>query len=370
MEIKREDDDRTDVDYTIIYPRYIPSMFDILKMYSHPVPSRIHNGTMITLGGLRFGGRYPDIIIDDSDYSRAKKILEYKFPKIEKGKSCPISLYGIKEIVSFVRRIFKTDLAVKFQDEGEYVGVSNSWNSTIDKSTDCFVKKTYECNDLSECKKNKQKYKNTMTNITLLQYLIGDCREHAWLSGYLSTVFHTLCCHDINNCKRRTRIFYTKVYAINDLTKHIKYIEDHVFVLYYNGENITIIDPLYVNNKSIPRIEYNNMIGKNVNISSYYNYEGIENIVKDLCFYQNDNSNSGNKYQPSIVMECGRMIRSDGTEFKLINIPILYNGEMKVFHNKIITNNEEGLLMNRLVKIKNLKRWENFDDWCDEKILI
>ncbi len=360
--LKRSQSDEKDVPtITISLPVNIT---DILVYYSHGIPksSELPKDKAVFIpGGLRRGGRYPDIIINKADYSRAKYILHQLFPNLD--KSYPIPEIAISKIVDFVRHSFNTEKALVFETKDDYVSVMRSWVGTVDKATKCFINGVYECKE--DCYLEKTKYPNTTTNITALPYLIGDCREHAWVSGFLSSVYNELCSNRSSlSCSRQSRIFYNKVYISDDARKKLVFLEEHVFVLFFSANrNVYVIDPLYVETTDVPRIEYNKILVKPVSICQLSDYQGFDQFAKDLCFYQN--TGKGNKYQTSIVMECGKIIRSDGSMVRLVNIPIIYDGST-TFTNDTLAGkgNNDIMVLNREMKADNLTSWTSFDEWC------
>lgn len=334
------------------------TLFDVLDKYTHPLPNKNlpNNRAVFVTGGLRFGGRYPDIIIDKGDFARGEKILRnigITFPS-----SCNLTEFSITSIVNKVREYFHTEKAVKFEIDGEYVKTTDDWANTIDKSSKCLIEKVYDCT--TDCQDKKKEYKNTTTNVTFLPYLIGDCREHAWLSGFLSELYHSSCCSR-SGCDKKIRIFYTKVYICDDINHKLIYLEDHVFVLYITKNNVYIIDPLYADATAMPRIEYNKVISSPVNICTLTEYDGFNSFSKNLCSYEKDEK--GNRYQPSVVMECGKIVTSSRI-VRLINVPIIYDGSMSLIENTLPVDGSEGRVLNKIVNSFSLKNWTDFNDWC------
>jgi hypothetical protein len=350
---------RTVVIYKILKnPVHEYDIYDLLYLHSHPLPTieQLQTQTMFELGGLRYGGRYPDIIIDKNDVTRSSEMLQ----KIDIDTTCKTVSEGLFKIVDYVRSRFHTDKAVKFfvNPATGLPDVSKSWESTIDLATSCFVESTYDCHNSNSCYAKKKIYTNTTTNITGLPYLIGDCREHAWLSGFLTQMYFLQFCPSE---KREVFIFYTKSYVVDDVAKTVQFLEDHVFTLFIspNTKKIFVVDPLYAAKpESGTYLLFNSEQVTPVKISELADYSGIGDLLKSLCNY--------NRPSPSPLFECGKVFVDHKQTSRIVNVPIFYDGSLKFIDEP--GNPDPGMMkiLNHNYNFKNLINWKIHSSWCSK----
>ena len=309
------------------------------------------NRAMIVLGGIRFGGRYPDIIIDKYDFLRASEILG-KLPS-----DCTTGSY-LMMIVNKVREFFHTGHAVKFNIVKNMPNVDEAWKNTIDAATTCINEKVFNCaptDSWDQCAAKKSQ-SNTFTNIMALPYIVGDCREHAWLSGFLAHVFTKMCCRTkVEKCNKIYRVFYTVSYMMDSNKKEMKRIEDHVFILLLTKNKIYVIDPLYSGVKR-DAIVYNN--GEAINMEK-----------KQFDGYTCDQDFENALSQNAPILHCGNMYIGKVSMHKIVNIPKIYDGTIKYLtdSNTYYQDNkfEYITLYNRKIKYDHHEdNWDSFNKWC------
>ena len=343
------------------FHRYIPAgptIQELIERNSHmflgEYEMRESNTAMFVTGGLRFGARYPDIIVDHFDYIRARDILleagVHASPcsSLEKQKS-------IRKIVDYVRHCFHTDDMQKWvlNDDG-FPEINESWNLTIDKATECFVRTVYNCNSSDSCYAQKRKYTNTSTNVTALQYMLGDCREHAWLGGFLVNVYIRDCCmQSAQACSSQVRVFYTQAFIVNDSRQTVKYLEDHVFVVYLAGSEVFIIDPLYSGSSGRNYLMYDTMHVRRVEASEVMNYTGSKALLDSF-------------HTTGLMLECGRVIVNNEKVARIVNVPKIYDGSYNIEKDPDVSA-ESALLLNRLIDVSTLSHWNSHDDWCNAR---
>jgi len=150
-------------------------------------------------GGIKYGSKWSDILIQSSDYERVNKLL----PKL-------------KNIILFVRKAFNTDKFLKFKNNFNVDKDNKLWWETITKNSWCFLISIFGCtyNKNKNCIYNKFKeYPNSINSVTALPFFIADCREHAFFFGFL------LANYFMNNKKlgiQDVRVIYTKSYKVMD----------------------------------------------------------------------------------------------------------------------------------------------------------
>ena len=341
-----------------------PTFATELDTYTHylPLENEIKDKRMYVVGGIRFGGRYPDIIIDSNDFKRAQEIFQTTIFPEGLDDACSHFVKSILKIVKYVRTAFHTDNAVKFEigDDG-IPKVDTAWTQTIDKGTSCFLEEIYKCKGWNGCKIEKVKLPNSLTNITALPYFIGDCREHAWLSGFLSHVFIQNCCDQYRCYQGDIRIFYTKAFLIDDTKKFIRFLEDHVFVIFRDKDGkITIIDPLYAEEADAEGnyIKYNSNVSAPIRLCDLSTYTGFQDLLAATCLYKDRGSSSP-------VLHCGNVFLNNKAYARIGNVPIIYDGTTKYIPNDSrIQSTEDILALNKLFKKTNLHYWKNHNSWC------
>jgi len=316
----------------------------------YPIPKQ-YNGdkTYYIGGGIRFGGRTPDVIINYHDIDVGNKYLNMM--DINRNNHDLSMEQIINKIIQFVRINFMSDRILHFSESG-HVSVQ-TWYDTIDKTTDCFLKKLLDCKEKTECY-NKKKGKFTLTNISMLPYFIGDCREHAILSSFLLGLY-------VSKFKQNNivGIMYTTAYLMDEGKKHIQYLEDHVFCVYITNNNneIHIIDPLYS--------KFNTSEKKII-----YDMNKIEEISKDtLNSYTFDDDINKNKiFGSNLLLHCGNLIHGTQIINKIINVPIIFNGNNQYINNFPI-DSDKIYFYNKKFKIpkvvmNKMNKWHFFDIWC------
>jgi len=196
-------------------------------------------------GGTKFGSRYPDIIINKYDVIRALNIIRNEFSEDDNTLMLKTPTY-LNKIVFLIRKILHTDESIVFDLVNGLPDPTRWWN--------------HRYNNLTLCEAEIDKNPNSLTNIIGLQYLSNDCREHGWLTGFLSYVLQLYCCQKYNkDCKNEIRILYTSSYIVYEDKREIVYDEDHVFaILIDKNKKIFIVDAFYPNIKhSKNRVVFN-----------------------------------------------------------------------------------------------------------------
>jgi hypothetical protein len=350
------------------YPLHTPpapaiySLIELINLHSQPLPpiDILKTHTLFITGGIRYGGRYPDIIINYNDLIRAQHILSDVFGS---NKVCsdqddiPTALFSI---VDYVRQRFHTSDAVRYKVNPTtgLTNISESWKSTIDMANDCFIHSVFNCNDTNSCSVAKKMYPNTSTNVTALPYLIGDCREHAWLSGFLSYVYFNAICPQNN---RQIRILYTKTYNINDTTQTITFRIEHVFVLFYSPSGkIYIIDPLHYHVKpsSGTYAKMNSGEIKTIQLSTLSSYKGFNELITAISTYKRDIL--------SPILETGEVYVENNKIARIMSVPMLYDGSMKFLETPNNLDEDTVLVLNHEYKTYDLEYWDSHKDWCEK----
>ena len=334
-------------------PNELDNNIKLLINNSKPVPKEIEIGNRICIikGGIRFGGRYPDIIIDRYDFIRGLRFLLSK--NIVTTKTSDY----LKIIVNIVRELLHTEQAVKYNVSADgHINIDDSWISTIDSSTICINKNKY--NDNSE----KQKYPNSLTNVTAIPYIIGDCREHAILATFLCSVYKEHICEtQQKDCTNDFRLFYTTSYKVDDSNQIITLMEDHVFCLMISKSTIWVIDPLYSDDTSENYIIFNNIEAKNINKNEYINYKIENDIDNNFVNALNDDNKP--------ILHCGNIYMNRSLKYKIINVPKIFTNSLDYIKNinELQINNyiDNVLIYNRHIKYDNYNNnWKTFDEWC------
>ena len=142
------------------------------------------------------------------------------------------------------------------------------------KAEDCFNEKIFNCKTPKTCIINRKKYRDTYTNIMALPYLIGDCREISWFTGFLCNIINT-------NKSISYRICYSTLYSVIETTKSIYRVMDHVFVIECKNNRYTVIDPMTM-------VKQNNcIILHDEKLSTLYNDGSIIPSVVNFPSYVN-----------------------------------------------------------------------------------
>jgi hypothetical protein len=356
---------RGPVDEDIPNLKFHPSSIDkgtqlqeLIERNSHPFLSeeqmKDSRTAMFVKGGLRFGARYPDIVVDQFDYVRGRNILLQAGVETSSCSSKEKQV-SITKIVNYVRRCFHTNDMLKWVLNSEgFPEINDSWTSTIDKATQCFVNTVYQCDTSDECYAKKKKYTNTTTNVTALQYMLGDCREHAWLGAFLVNVYIRDCCARAQRgCDSQVRVFYTQAYVVDDSKQTVRFLEDHVFVIYLAGNEVFIVDPLYSRPSSGKNyLLYDTTRARVVEASDISAYAGAKSIL-------DANEKSG------LMLECGSVIVNDKKIARIVNVPKYYDGSYFAEEDPDVSA-ESALLLNRLIEVSKLSHWNSHEDWCKQ----
>jgi len=282
-------------------------------------------------GGIKYGSKWSDILIQSSDYERVNKLL----PKL-------------KNIILFVRKAFNTDKFLKFKNNFNVDKDNKLWWETITKNSWCFLISIFGCtyNKNKNCIYNKFKeYPNSINSVTALPFFIADCREHAFFFGFL------LANYFMNNKKlgiQDVRVIYTKSYKVMD--NKIFFYEDHVFPIIKKNNNWFSVDPFY---------------GKKTPYSIYYLNVQIKLIKKDKL-----PSNAPLEMKDAkVVLRCGKIYRDNKIVGEIYNIPIYFTNHYNVIETDIKSNQKLFYMYNRPIIIKDYYQdlkfplW-NFNSWC------
>lgn len=321
---------RSDIDRITPSLRLIGQFKYLMDGLTHPIPSDdiFEKHTIVVLGGMRHGGKYPDIIIDQGDFVRARKILD------------SANQATFSTIVKFVRHAFHTAEAIKYRLVDNVV---ISQMGAIGKARSCFLSGVFDCTTPDACNEQKATFPNTFTNVTALPYLMGDCREHAWLCGFFGRVV---------TGKDNIRILYTRAFSVNDKAKTIKYVEDHVFVLYWQtDETVYVIDPFYetVTIDAPMYVKYNSVIPTLVPKESLVGYTGLDALATVAA----------------PLLHCGNSYVGGKHHARIINIPIIYNGTYNLIESSII-DPMIVTVMNRKMRLASTG-WPDFNVWCRDR---
>jgi len=295
-------------------------------------------------GGTRYGGRYPDIIIDRGDFTRAEAILGKK----NIGNQ-PV------DIVKIVRDIFETTKLLQFEIvDGYPAPIDSRWKKGVDEPSNCFAQRIFECKDDDDCARKKKFWPNTMTNITALPLLaLADCREHAWLAAFLLSVGYAR-----YGSNMEVSVVYTKSFTVNDTKKTITYLEDHVFVLTIDEQGkVTIVDPLYAENigKCDACINFNNTNPTLVGLNKLATHTGFDSLCKELDTYPSGST--------APIFRSGQLSidKSLSSTAYIVSVPFIYDGSTRFIEN-ISDDRSKFVVYNRLIEIPSVpfKR----DGWC------
>lgn len=337
--------DTGDIQFVVKQSDTVSKDASITLLINHTLPfpalDELSTKTFFIQGGMRFGGRVPDIIVDKYDFERATNYL------IKNLKLTTINTEEyLTSITAFVRDVFLTSDAVKFVVKNNHPNIDESWTNTIDKSTNCI----------------KSKFRRvSLTNITALPYSFGDCREHALLATFLCNIYKThICTKYGEDCNNFFRSFYTTSFKVDDVNKTIERIEDHVFCVLFNliKQKIWIVDPLYSDDTTPTRMTLNN------NEAFFVNKKEIEGY--DI---QDEQFKLAMKLDEVPILWCGNIFINNVKTFRVVNIPKIWNNKMSFIENTDSLVNkcsyDDLLIFNRLIKYDEYNpKWRSFDEWC------
>ena len=282
-------------------------------------------------GGIKYKSKWPDILIQPSDYERVNKLL----PKLN-------------NIVLFVRKAFNTDKFLKFK-KNFYVNKDKKlWWKTITDNSWCFLNSIFDCtnNKNKNCIFNNfQKYPNSITSVTALPFIVGDCREHSFFLGFLMANYF------MNNKKlgvKDVRVIYTKSYKVID--NKVIFYEDHVFPIFKKDNNWFVVDSFYY--KKEPFSIYN----KNVIIKVIKKEELPVNAPLEMK-------------EAKVILRTGIIYKNNKIAGEIYNIPIYFTNNYNVIEGNIKSNQKLLYMFNRPLLIKDYYEdlkfplW-NFNSWC------
>ena len=345
------DQERKTVQYT--FETVVNYTVQRIMLNMYPMPKSFDGKTYYINGGIKYGGRHPDIIINAVDEEIGIKYLK----SIGVYEGDILKMYTMKDIINkiimFIRENFLSDRLLHFDDKTGSVDAAR-WYATVDSTTNCFIKKVFKCGD-AECQQLKMG-QFTLTNISALPYFIGDCREHAFLAAFLLGLF--LIKHKKSNT---AGILYTSAYIYNQEDNTVTYMEDHVFCIYATNENseIHIIDPLYSKfNKYEKKILYD----------EHQPTIFLNDVFENCTFLSLDKNISNARVETDIksakiIIHCGNMI-GDGTVRKIINIPKFYDGNNMIVNNFTFDKDKVYFYNKIFDRPENLIKWKSFADWC------
>ena len=329
-------------------------------LYTHikllPSYDDLINKDFFIIGGIRFGGRYPDITISSKDYEYGRYYLyEYLKIKINEITDEKILFNNIEMIIKFVRSQFKTDTILEFEEKTltidnepfTFAFLSRKKWKLLDTTTTCVKNKLFECTN-NVCSINEKDYQVTTTNVSLLPALLGDCREHAWLLGFLVKIL-------LEDYKKdyKIGIFYGKCYICPTKKKTIHFLEEHVFcVLSDPKNNLTILDALYFDKSK------NCFENKRIRNCFIFNNRPLKKTCNELGSYNNYDLIKGqNSYYSGASYLNGEKICD------IISVPIIYNNIYSYTDKK---NNM--LIYNKNIDKppeKIINSWNKFHEWCE-----
>ena len=276
----------------------------------------------IIMGGIRsVGARYPDYIINKKDILYLTKILE------EYGiMGIPISNIKlvIEKCIELVQEKLKTFL---FND------IKKSRWIQFDEITNSFRNM---CMNIESYEKYKDKF--VPTNLSMLLYFTGDCREHRLLLLYFMRIY--LYYNDKND-KYLVEPIYTNGGHGELVNKKMIFVDhdyEHTFPILINKitKDIIVIDALEHVTKIVKNPELENMSYKNIEYikiknkvyytSGYYRETNKPYLVELVNWW----SNTPCQYTDNIILN--NKVYLYGIPFKPINIKYVFD---KPFNNLI-----------------------------------
>jgi hypothetical protein len=297
---------------------------------------------------IKGGGRVPDIIVNKYDVERAENYLTMHLNL----KTTETKEY-LSEIISFVRRMLNTEHAVIFEMKNNLPSLMSSWTETIDKATAC-VKKDRE----------NIKTSSTLSNVTALPYMFGDCREHGILISFFCNVYKNYICKKYNkDCNNQFRAIYSMSYMIDDEASTITPLLAHVFCLMISKGKIWVVDALLSDDNSPNRKQYNTLEAQFIDKNSIANY----NIMTG------DNDLMSKTFKNNIpILHCGYYYIDNKPKFRVVNIPKNWTNKIEYIDNINVllndTNNFNNLLLyNRIINYDNYEtKWSTHSEWCND----
>jgi hypothetical protein len=285
-------------------------------------------------GGLRFGARYPDMIINSDDFVRARQMLnKWKAVSEDDIVDMTVKMLRIDELVAADFRYYRIP----------------PWNATKDydtlsffKAEQCFDREVFRCETQKQCRQQKQKFSKSLTNITALPLVIGDCREYAWLTGFF--------CHVLNQDPAvHYRVCYTTLYVVMDDTQSIYEFMAHVFILRFQNDAITVIDALR-------RPGENTIVLHNERVR----------FIKDTIFnkYSIFPSKRLDHDKNTPILEFGKVFVGGEEKHRIVAVPQFYDGSLR-FISPPLKNPDNVLLFNREIPYTSKPVWFNAEDWCE-----
>ena len=324
--LKRDNKDKT-------YPKikeYKLKSNDVIEENSLSMFNLPRDKNIFIQGGIKYMMKYPDILIQPSDYERINKLL----PKL-------------KNIILFVRKAFNTDIFLKILKK-DLDTDKKLWYKTVAKNSWCFLMRIFGCTDNKNqnCIYDKFKeYPYSITSITALPFFIGDCREHGFFLGFLIANYY------MNNKKfgvQDVRVIYTHSYKVID--NKVVYFEDHVFPIIKKNNNWFAVDSFY-NKKTSDSIYY-----QNVQIKVIKKDELPANIPQEIK-------------DAKVLLRCGKIYRNNKIAGEIYNIPRYFTNNYNVIEEDLKSNQKLFYMFNRPVLVKDYYQdlkfplW-NFNSWC------
>jgi len=308
----------------------------ILFKYTAPIPrlNDVSRMAMYIPGGFQYGARYPDIIIDTFDFQRAQTMLDTLESGDKEDKITDLvgKLLRLDKLISKDYNLFAIPPWIK---KGIYPTLK------MHKLQTCFDKHIFKC--ITNCEEARKEYPKSLTNITALPYIIGDCRESAWLTGFLCSIATGL----------NYRICYVTLYTVLDEEKTIYEFMDHVFTIRFYKGQMTIID-------FIKQPRKNNIVLHNSHIKLIDN-----NVFKNYGIYYRNRPDIRNEIETIPVLEFGTINVGGIQKHRLIGVPKIYDGSMRFIKNPN-NNINTFMLMNRVLPYSSVSNWNKDIDWCKE----
>jgi len=294
------------------------------------------NKNYIIEGGIRVSARYPDYIVNKRDIIYLKKVLiKYGILKI------PISNIKlvIEKCIRLVQEKLKTNL---------FNNIENTRWILFDTIMNNFRNMCLNVNAYS-------KYKNKLipTNLSMLLYFTGDCREHRILLLYLMRIY--MYYNDKNNTYLVESIYISggESKLVNNKNIFVNGYYEHTFPILVNKttQDIIALDALCHKTEIVPKPRRELMT-----------YENIKSIKTKNDFYYINGYHTNNKLPFLFILvdwwtktPChyieNKILKNNvylyGMKFKPINIKYVF---YKKFNNLIIKRLYGGQFCNGMLK--------------------
>lgn len=284
-----------------------------------PILPYKHDRIQFIPGGFRKGARYPDIIIDKNDWLR---------------------IIPQQNIISHVKQIFRiNDLIHDMTNFGipPWGSVPYNHKTPFDKANKCIMKYIFSCNTDTQCAKARKKYPLSLTNITALPMIPGDCREIAWYTAFN---------YALRDNSSTFRVMYATLYTIIESSKELHELMDHVFVICINSEKTTIIDPY-----------------SDTRYDNQFILHGSSIIEIPRKHFKGYSVYSSRPIEQGPTFICGDTIVKGKYYGKILAIPKIYNGSVHFLKNDEFSNDDSVMLWNTRVPWSN-HVWKLHKEWC------